>query len=199
MDITTAFGMLLLFIQARRLRVGGCAWYGIPCNSWIFMSRGTTRRSWFRARGETRYKSVRVGNKIARRVSYLLHYHWVKGHFYVLENPLSSLLWQYRCIRKRLQQHRAVRVVINLGNIGASTQKPVVLWGTAPWLHDLQLKVGSVKKMELGRIRKFLKLQTVRSYRCKKSGQTKVAGGPNLKETQIYPGSLGLAAPKQPT
>lgn len=88
-------------------------------------SRGTTRRSWFRARGETRYKSVRVGNKIARRVSYLLHYHWVKGHFYVLENPLSSLLWQYRCIRKRLQQHRAVRVVINLGNIGASTQKPV--------------------------------------------------------------------------
>lgn len=64
-------------------------------------------------------------NKIARRVAYLLEYHYLKGSFYVLENPLSSLLWQFKAIRDCLRRHGAKRVVVQLGSYGATTLKPV--------------------------------------------------------------------------
>ena len=153
-DITTAFGMLLLIYQARRLRTYGCAWYGIPCSSWVFMrftwkyessmdvpsytyfgssfdcprSRGTSRRSRFRVRGEGKFRSVREANKIARRISYMLHYHWTKSHYYVLEQPISSILFRYKCIKKRLRAHNAVRVVVHVGTYGAATTKPAPGW-----------------------------------------------------------------------
>ena len=153
-DVTEAFGFLLLLYQARRLVRHGLAWYAIPCNTWVFMnfacicerqalvswcivhtmshmcveirSRGSTKRSHFRVRGDTKFRSVRQGNRLARRISYMLHYNFRKGVSYVLENPLSSLLWKYKCIQKRLRQHNAHRVVVHLGAYGSYTSKPVL-------------------------------------------------------------------------
>lgn len=87
-------------------------------------SRGSTKRAHFRARGDISIPSVAMHNRIARRVAYMLEYHWAKGHFYVLENPLSSILWRYRCIARCLKRHGCVRVVVHLGCFGAYTMKP---------------------------------------------------------------------------
>ena len=40
MDICTAFGFLLLLFQARRLCAYGCAWYAVPCGSWVYLCFG---------------------------------------------------------------------------------------------------------------------------------------------------------------
>ena len=98
-------------------------------NAFLFRSRGSTRRSRFRVRGHGAYKSVQEANRIARRISYMLDFHEKKKQYYVLEQPLSSLLFRYRCIAKRLRKHGAKRVVISLGSYGANTNKPVL------WLH----------------------------------------------------------------
>lgn len=52
-----------------------------------------------------------------------------KGVFYVVEQPLSSLLFLYRPVRRLLKRHRAQKVVCSLGAYGAPTLKPVT------WLH----------------------------------------------------------------
>ena len=92
-------------------------------------SRGTTKRRYFRVAGDRTLVSVATANKIARRVAYLLEYHFAKNCHYVLENPLSSLLWKFRCIHRCLQRHGAKRVVVYLGAYGAHTLKPVSLSG----------------------------------------------------------------------
>ena len=94
-------------------------------------SRGTTKRAHWRPRGDSKVKSVRMANKIARRVAYLIEYNSKKGVDWVLENPISSILWRYRCIRRALRKHKARRVVVFLGEYGASTLKPVSWWTTA--------------------------------------------------------------------
>ena len=55
----------------------------------------------------------------------MLEFHWSKGQYYVLENPMSSILWRYKCIARILKRHKAQRVVVHLGCFGASTMKPV--------------------------------------------------------------------------
>ena len=79
--------------------------------------------------GDRSLISVATANRIARRVAYLLEYHFKKNCHYVLENPLSSLLWRFRCIHRCLQRHGAKRVVVYLGAYGAHTLKPVFLPG----------------------------------------------------------------------
>ena len=75
--------------------------------------------------GDSSVRSVKKANQIARRVAYMLRYNWAKGVHYVLENPMSSILWRYKAIRRCLRKHRAIRVVTFLGCFGATTLKPV--------------------------------------------------------------------------
>jgi len=67
---------------------------------------------------------VREANRVARRVAYLLEYHFVKKTYYILENPISSVLWRFKCIQMCLKRHGAKRVVVHLGAYGTNTLKP---------------------------------------------------------------------------
>ena len=73
MNLLTAIGLLSAFQAVRRLIIGGTLWCGIPCNSWVWVSRGSTLRSRLRPGGaKRRYKGVRKMNRLVRRVCYLL-------------------------------------------------------------------------------------------------------------------------------
>ncbi len=50
-----------------------------------------------------------------------------KGIFYIIEQPMSSLLFEYQAVRKLLRRHKAIRVYTALGAYNAPTLKP------APW------------------------------------------------------------------
>lgn len=191
MDILKGIGFIITLQLVRRVVTHGTVWFGIPCSSWVFMSRGSTHRSWWRSEGNTTYENVRRQNKIARRMCYLLQYCFMRGINYVVENPVSSLLWRYRCVRKLLRKHRARRISISLGAYGAHSAKQVILAGTAPWLGRLSSSLTPLRKKQLRRVKSFLKLETVRIY-TDETGAKRCAGGKDLKATQVYPGQLGL-------
>lgn len=88
-------------------------------------SRGSTKRAHWRVNGETKHSSVRLANKLARRLAYMLVLHEKKKQFYIIENPLSSLLWRFNSLRRVLRRHKARMVTVMLGAYGAPTAKPV--------------------------------------------------------------------------
>ncbi|CAJ1413450.1 unnamed protein product [Effrenium voratum] len=166
MNILTNFGFILLLSVVRRIQRSGTAWYAVPCSSWIWLSRGSTHRSWVQAAGPR------------------LEYNFRKGVEYVVENPSSSLLGCF-------QRHGARRVTIYLGSFGARTLKPVTLWGTASWLQQLPNTLNPSTRGTLRRIGSLLGLDVVRRYQDGR-GVSRLAGGRDLRGTQAYPGSLGL-------
>ena len=100
----TGIGMMATLQGLRTLCQGGLAWFGIPCSSCVYMSRGSTRRSRLNARGCRSYASVRQANAIARRDCYLVHYVEQKGAFWCLDNPVSSLVWLYKPVADMLRR-----------------------------------------------------------------------------------------------
>ena len=72
LDLLSAIGLLAAFQAARRLVKGGCVWLGLPCSSFVWMSRGSTFRCRIRPRGNKKVSSVRRANRLVRRVCYLL-------------------------------------------------------------------------------------------------------------------------------
>ena len=84
-DLLTSFGLMYVFTLCRRLARGGHVtgrelgrvvllevFLAPPCSSWVWMSRGSTRRCRLRVRGPKRIKSVRMQNKLVRRLCYVL-------------------------------------------------------------------------------------------------------------------------------
>lgn len=147
---------------------------------------------------------------------------------WIIENPSSSLLWRYKCIRVTCQQtcfckSQPINVLqqgvfswlvytcgINqepdikvwryqsersFGGIwslyckasplpalssgceiewrGAIHAPKVTLVGTVPWLSRLRRTLTREMRADLDRIKRFLKLETTKTYKCKRTGKTK--------------------------
>ncbi|CAL1128416.1 unnamed protein product, partial [Cladocopium goreaui] len=165
MDLATAFGFILAVNFVRHVRQQGCAWFALPCSSWVFLSQGSTKRHFLRPQGWNCFKSTAEGNRLARRLAYLLELCHKLKIFYIIEQPESSLLFRYKPFWRLLKKHGAHRVKCSLGAFNALTVKPVVFWGTAPFLKKLSRQVTSKQRSQLRRIRSFLKLDTARVYR----------------------------------
>lgn len=70
-DLSTSTGLLSTFQAIRRVITGGFLWLGIPCSSFIWLSRGSTFRSSLRPRGKKRLRKVRETNRMVRRLLYV--------------------------------------------------------------------------------------------------------------------------------
>ena len=62
---------LLLGYWASCLQAGAHVVGGPPCSSWVWLSRGSTKRCRLRPQGCKRHPGVRKSNKLARRLLYL--------------------------------------------------------------------------------------------------------------------------------
>ncbi len=72
MDLGIALGLLSAFQACRRLIKGSLLWLGCPCSSWVWVSRGSTRRCRLRPAGDTKVRSVKQASRLVRRLCYLL-------------------------------------------------------------------------------------------------------------------------------
>ena len=106
----------------RHMADGGLAWFAPLCSTWIWLSRGSTRRSYLNPRGARRYRKVREANKMARRVIYVLEYLVAKGVYFAIEQPVTALLWTYRPVRRSLKRWNVFEVCIPLEQYGASSE-----------------------------------------------------------------------------
>ena len=182
MNLLTDAGMARAILVALSIVVGGTAWFGVPCSTFVFMSRGHTRRSRRRPCGNTKRKDVQQANRIVGRVAFLIRILAMRKVYWILEQPLNSLLW----VMPVLQQCRRdcsvadlawQRRFLWLGHYGHSLWKPTELVGVFPGLeHTLPSKRPP-------------KRDTSSAYSQWRDGKgrKRCAGKPGLKATEHYP------------
>ena len=102
-------GLLLLIQILLTIMSGGLVWFGTPCRTWVWIARGHTRRSAGNIDGSTLRRDVRQANRIADIVAVLLGLMVLRGVFYLIEQPCSSLVWMHRKLRKHLRSQPMVR------------------------------------------------------------------------------------------
>lgn len=127
LDFIGTLGFVAVIAGLRSIIEGGLCWFGLPCSTWIFMSRGSTKRTRLRPRGQRRFKKVREANKMARRVVYACRYVEAKGAYWVIEQPISSLVVLYPPMRSLLRRAGVRQIHVPLGQFGATSMKLVCL------------------------------------------------------------------------
>ena len=145
-DITSEKGVQLLLGKILQCKKGGLVWLGVPCSSWVWVGRGNTDRRGYCPAGNPDSPYDKLHNKIAENSARLAAVAAALGLYFVVEQPSSSLLWLYWPMVKVLYLNEAYRASITLGRFGASTLKPIRLYGTAPWLHALSEKNVALAK-----------------------------------------------------
>jgi hypothetical protein len=91
-DMLETAGWLRALRLVLRLRHGALLWAGVPCSSFVFMNRGTSRRSTARPLGDTSRPTVDKSNIICSRVVMLLMVAIARGAAWAVEQPMSSLM-----------------------------------------------------------------------------------------------------------
>ena len=61
----------LLIVSVLRAKKNVVAHFGLPCASWVFLSRATTARTWLAPLGDLSVKSVVEGNLLCSRLGIL--------------------------------------------------------------------------------------------------------------------------------
>ena len=87
--------------------------------------------------GDTSVASVLEANKIAHIVADVIRTCHALGVHFVIEQPSTTLLFEYEPIALALSEVRARSVFVELGRAGSMTVKPSRLMGTAPFLPRL--------------------------------------------------------------
>ena len=127
---------------------------------------------------------VVYANKMVTRVILLCYLIMAKGAWFVLEQPLNSLMQEHTYFKLFRTHIQVYRVAFNMGSFGAESLKPTWLYSNAPWIPNvLSFKTGNLLP---GHGKKVVKVHL-------KNGTTKVSGGKALKETQAYPVGFGRA------
>ena len=92
-DITTEQGFLLAVRLLMRVKCGGLTWAAPTCWSWIWLCRAISGRSKANPAGnEDTNPKIHYQNRIVIITSILLFIAWLRGTWYVIENPSSTLI-----------------------------------------------------------------------------------------------------------
>ena len=189
-DFTTARGFITALQWWRRLRRrSGMTWYGTVCSSFIFLNRGTSRRTRAEPRGTRWVGSVEAGNIMVTRTALLICLSFAKRLAFVLEQPSNSVMaWHPSLVWVR-QQLRPLHctwwsVQTYMGLFGGCTLKPHVLYSNETWIqHVARAHPGSSFQPKKSLCRKY----------TDSSGVARVSGGDDLKDSQTYTKQFGRA------
>ena len=140
-DILKRSGLKLLLQRLSRIQKNGLLWAGTPCKSWVALSRAWTKRSVLQPAGPSNAFTTPAQrayldehNEIATLTAHLLVTAWCMGCYYVLEQPLSFLLFKFPPIAKALAQTGAQGLPMSMAAFGGESPKPLVLKGIGPFL-----------------------------------------------------------------
>ena len=187
MDLLSVQGFANAILLALSLCVGGVAWFGVPCSTFVHIAMGHTKRSWRRPLGNERREDVRMANKIVDRLVFILEILVLRSVYFLIEQPLTSVLWwipalrQFVLRRPRVLGKRCQRRFLWLGHFGHRLLKPTVLVGVFPGLVSSPL-LATQKPM-----RKKKGKTGVYSEWTNRWGKRRFAGSKRLKATGVYP------------
>ena len=147
-DILRPEGLAALLCWIVEIRPGGLLWMGVPCATWVALSRASTLRSMFLPRGpDDCSKKVFEHNVIQSISSFLMLTATALQISVIIEQPQTSLLFarDFRCARGpeslywTLKLADVAEVSFFMEAFGGSTRKGMRLVGTAQWLHEFNL------------------------------------------------------------
>ncbi len=188
MDFMEPLGLLMALRAAMSLRPGGTMWLAPPCSSWAWLTRHSSGRHLI-TEGDVTLQSIVVQNALVERACLILEVLHSRGCFYIVEQPASSVLWDYAPMAAALRRHGAARCALDVGSFaGGASVKPTVLWGTAPYLHGLDRRCCRGMRVRL----QLEGVQTTKRLRDK-DGLRRCQGTADLKGTQAYPWGWGAA------
>ena len=184
--VLTPAGVCVLLSTAMCIRPGGVLWAAPPCSSWVWISRSST------GRGEQIHGSgsetVTAQNALVERLVLALEICASRGVAWIIEQPSSSLMWEYPAMRACLQRHAAAEVRLDMGAYGADSPKPTTLMGTAPYLRVLHRRCSGPERIQLN----HEGVETATSW-TDAQGNKRCQGTKALKLTQQYPEGFGAA------
>ena len=197
LDILTTSGYAQCIRLAAQIEHMGFSMFAPPCSNMIWMSRGSTLRCKSRPLGDTTKEHVRISNEITKRCVFLVEFLMCRGVQWLVEQPLTSIMFMLPFWRSFLKQRRTLHVYgydieicrkfIWMGHWDSSvTWKPTILLGATAFAQLITtqrpakrqstiVKKTTQKQITVG---KSAKVKTV--YRIYGS---RVA----LRKTQVYP------------
>ena len=184
MDICTDEGFAMAIGLALSLCRGGVAWFGVPCSTFVWISRGHTKRSRRKPLGDESRRDVQDANVILLRVVLLLQVLALRQVFFVIEQPASSVLFRMPAFRALLRsrlcigRHRLQKRFLWLGHFGHRFWKPSLLVGIFPGLRA---------RRELSSRRPPPRIAKAWHKWKDAQGRVRCAGTMNLKATEHYP------------
>ncbi len=187
-DLLQPMGMVVATRIAASIRPGGVLWLAPPCSSWVWISRGSTGRN-VTAVGDYALPAVLQHNALVERVALLVELVHRRGAHWIIEQPASSILWDYPAIQAVLRRHGLKGpCVLDMGAYGGSSPKATHLYGTAPYLHTLATRCTGEDRARLQQDG----VKTTRRW-TDASGRARCQGTADLKGTQAYPEGWGAA------
>ena len=142
-NLLTDAGLLWAMLLLLRIARSGYTHFGTPCRSWIVLSRSFTQRSSYLPAGPRRsqctdkqWHYLQEHNRLGELSAYLIKTARALGHSFTLEQPNSSLLFDFTPMSLALDS--APIIAFSMGEFGGSSPKPLRLCGTVPWLRQLR-------------------------------------------------------------
>ena len=129
-----------------QLRAGGLAFFAPVCSSFVFINRGTARRSICTPLGDCSLDHVVTGNLLAARTALLVMVATWKMCCWIVEQPASSLLIDHPRFQELVSLQTVYRHRVCMGWYGASSLKPTLLCSNARWVSELDRKTTDVPK-----------------------------------------------------
>jgi hypothetical protein len=151
------------------------------CSSWIWLCRSYSKRSRDFPMGDTSREWVRAANCMVTRVCLILYILSARRVWWILEQPVSSVLQYHDRFQEFLKTHRVYRTYMCMGPYGAATLKPSYLYSQHELTEQLkQDRAGFTPQTQL----------------VTRSVAGHVTGNANLKGSQAYPSRFGSAIEK---
>jgi hypothetical protein len=191
-DFLSPQGYLACMLSVLRCHRGAVCWSAPPCSTWVWLSRHSTGRSPQNIYGNLRSHYIRSQNALVTRLSLLLQLCNLRGVFYIIEQPHSTIMWDHPDLKRVLEdaRHPVFRVDMDLGAWSLDNQKPTTLVGTAPWLPQLGRRMSQSERLALKM--NDARVETAVKYQDKK-GIKRCHGSAALKSTQSYSMNFGAA------
>jgi hypothetical protein len=141
LDFATINGFKVFMMAARKLAPFGLFWWGIECKTWVWVCRSSTGRTSQNPMGSKENPSTQEANLVMQRFVFMAQVLYWGRRAYVLEQPLSSLLFTATPIKILCEVHSCFNVRCDHGFFDEADApcKPLKLLGVAPWLVDLRV------------------------------------------------------------
>ena len=107
------------------------------CSSWTWVGRSQTGRRSFLPLGDPRVPTVAEGNIMVSRMVLHLFVLEARGCWWILEQPMSSLLEEHPRFQQFISSHVVWRYTLRMGAFGAETAKPHWLYSNKPWVREI--------------------------------------------------------------